>query len=96
MNKSLVAGLCATVAVLASGAAFAAQPKAQTYAKPEVPPVYISAAAAQASCPTDHVLWVNWETDTAHSPASKWYGRTTVGAYACAQQSSALGYHLED
>ena len=92
MNKSMIAGLCATVAVLVGGAASAADlPHAKTYHKPELPPVYISAALAQAACPTDQVVWVNWSTGTSHLPNDKYYGRTKVGAYACATPSFEAG-----
>jgi len=92
MNKSMIAGLCATLALLVGGAASAANvPHAQPYHKQALPPVYVSAALAQAACPTDQVVWVNWTAGTSHLPADKWYGRTKVGAYACATDSAQSG-----
>ncbi len=92
MNKSMIAGLCATVAVLVSGAASAADvPHAQLFRPQALPSFYISAAQAQAACPADQVVWVNWEARTSHLPADKYYGHTKVGAYACATDSSAAG-----
>ncbi len=92
MNKSMIAGLCATVAVLVSGAASAANaPHAQLFRPQPLPSLYVSASLAQAACPTDQVVWVNWEARTSHQPADKYYGHTKVGAYACAADSSAAG-----
>jgi hypothetical protein len=92
MNKSMIAGLCATVALLAGGAASAANaPRAQLYHKDALPPLYISASLAQAACPTDQVVWVNWSVGKSHLPDDKYYGRTKVGAYACATESSQAG-----
>jgi hypothetical protein len=92
MNKSMVAGLCATMALLVGGAASAATvPHAQQYRKEALPPLYISAALAQASCPTDQVVWVNWSVGKSHLPNDKYFGRTKVGAYACATASSQAG-----
>jgi len=56
-----------------------------------LPSLYVSAMQAQAACPTDQVVWVNWEARTSHLPADKYYGHTKVGAYACATDSSAAG-----
>ena len=91
MNKSMIAGLCATLALLAGGAASAAQPHARPLQHYVLPPLYGSASLAQAACPTDQVVWVNWEAGTSHLPADKYYGRTKVGAYACAKPSADLG-----
>lgn len=92
MNKSMIAGLCATAAVLISGAASAASvPHAQLFRPQALPSLYVSVTQAQAACPTDQVVWVNWEARTSHLPADKYYGHTKVGAYACATDSSAAG-----
>jgi hypothetical protein len=87
MNKSMLAGLCATVAVLTSGAASAAQP----YHRDVLPPLYVDASVAQAACPADQVVWVNWTVRKSHVPGDRWYGETKTGAYACAQASAEAG-----
>ena len=95
MNKSMIAGLCATVAVLLSGAASAADvPHAQLFRPEALPSFYISAAQAQAACPTDQVVWANWSARTEHLPADKYYGHTKVGAYACEADATQSGFHL--
>jgi len=51
MNKSMIAGLCATVALLAGGAASAADvPHAKLYQNEALPPLYITPARAIRSC----------------------------------------------
>ncbi len=93
MNKSMIAGLCATVAVLMSGAASAADtPHPKVFHAQELPSLYVSAQQAQAACPTDQVVWANWSTRTVHLPADKYYGRTKVGAYACEADAAQSGY----
>jgi len=87
MNKSLFAGLCATAAVLTSGAAFAAQP----YHREPLPPLYVDASVAQAACPADHVVWVNWSARKSHVPGDRYYAETKTGAYACAGAASQAG-----
>lgn len=87
MNKSMLAGLCATVALLTGGAASAAQP----YNHEPLPPLYVAASLAQASCPTDQVVWVNWTARKSHVWGERWYAATKTGAYACAQASAQAG-----
>ena len=87
MNKSMLAGLCATVALLTSGAASAAQP----YHPQPLPPLYVAASIAQAACPADQVVWVNWTARKSHVPGERWYAATKTGAYACAQASAQAG-----
>ena len=97
MNKSMIAGLCATVAVLMSGAATAsATPQPQLFHPQELPALYVSVAQAQAACPTDQVVWANWEARTSHLPGDKYYGHTKVGAYACETDASRSGYSLSN
>jgi hypothetical protein len=97
MNKSMIAGLCATVAVLMSGAASAATtPHPQVFHPQELPSFYVSAAQAQAACPTDQVVWANWSARTSHLPADKYYGHTKVGAYACEADAQRSGYTLSN
>lgn len=94
MNKSMIAGLCATVALLVGGAASAADyvPHAKLYRAEALPSFYVSAAQAQAACPTDQVVWANWSSRTVHLPADKYYGHTKVGAYACAADAAQSGF----
>lgn len=87
MNKSMIAGLCATAAVFVSGAASAAN---YPYRPEPLPPLYVSAALAQTACPADEVVWVNWTLRVSHDRADKFYGHT-VGAYACAADSAKAG-----
>jgi hypothetical protein len=96
MNKSMIAGLCATVAMLVGGAASAAAPHAQLYRTEALPPLYISAAQAQAACPNDQVVWANWSARTEHLPADKYYGKTKVGAYACEAAATQSGFSLSN
>jgi len=97
MNKSMLAGLCAAAALFVGGAASAATaPHAQLYRPQSLPALYVSATQAQAACPTDRVVWVNWEARTAHLPTDKYFGHTKVGAYACAAESSAAGIPTAD
>src|SRR5271154_1558772 len=87
MNKSMIASLCMTAAVLVCGSASAAQP----YRVEALPPLYVSVEAAQAACPTDQVVWVNWTARKSHLPDDRWYHATVVGAYACAKASAEAG-----
>jgi len=97
MNKSMIAGLCATVAVLVSGAASAADtPHAKLYQPEAMPSLYITAAKAQAACPSDQVVWANWSAGTEHLPTDKYYGRTKVGAYACEADATRSGFVLSN
>ncbi len=94
MNKSLAAGFCAVVALLAGTAAFAADgPKPNTLPphRDMLPQLYVSADKAQAACPDDKVVWVNWSARRSHLPDDKWYGHTVTGAYACAAAAAAAG-----
>ncbi len=92
MKKPLIALLGTAVVLLASGAALAADvPHAQTLSHQMLPQLYVDAEAAQAVCPTDQVVWVNWSARVSHLPDDRWYGHTTTGAYACAGASAAAG-----
>jgi len=97
MNKSMIAGLCATAAILVSGAALAeGTPHAQLFRPEALPSLYISAAQAQAACPSDQVVWANWDARTEHLPTDKYYGRTKVGAYACEADATRSGFVLSN
>lgn len=88
MNKSTIAALCAVVPLLiGTGASAAETPQARQM----LPQLYVAASLAQAACPTDQVVWVNWEARMSHLPNDKWYGKTTSGAYACAQPAAEAG-----
>src|SRR5271155_4667025 len=92
MNKSMLAGLCATVALLTGGAASAATvPHAQPLVREALPPLYVAASIAQAACPADQVVWVNWTARKSHVWGERWYAATKTGAYACAQASAQAG-----
>jgi hypothetical protein len=51
-------------------------------------------AAAQATCPTDTVVWSSFtSTHSFHMSTSKYFGKTKHGAYVCEQTALAAGYH---
>jgi len=55
---------------------------------------FTTVAAAQASCPTDTVVWSSLtKSDSFHLPNSRYYGKTKHGAYVCEQAALAAGYH---
>jgi len=55
---------------------------------------FTTAAAAQASCPTDTVVWSSLtKSHSFHMPNSKYYGKTKHGAYVCEQTALAAGFH---
>ena len=92
MGKLAIAGLCASMALLIGGGAFAAeQPRAKVYRPQMLPQLYVSADEAKAACPDDQVVWVNWSARTSHLPPDKYYGHTDTGAYACAKASAKAG-----
>ncbi|MDE8346762.1 MAG: hypothetical protein POH28_11410 [Acidocella sp.] len=53
---------------------------------------FISAAQAQASCPSDQVVWANLASRIYHASGSRYYGKTKHGAYACAAAAKAAGF----
>jgi hypothetical protein len=93
MNKSMIAAFCALAPLMTGGAASAADaPHAQPpLTRQMLPQLYVGADIAQAACPTDQVVWVNWEARMSHLPDDKWYGKTTSGAYACAEAAAEAG-----
>lgn len=92
MKTSMLASLCAATLSLAGGAASAADvPHAQPLQHEVLPPLYVAASIAQAACPTDQIVWVNWSARTSHRPDDYWYGRTVTGAYACAGPAAEAG-----
>jgi hypothetical protein len=55
---------------------------------------FTSAAAAQASCPADKIVWSSFtSTKSFHMPTSKYYGKTKHGAYLCEKTALAAGFH---
>jgi hypothetical protein len=92
MNRSMMAGLSAALALSTATAAFAENtPNAKPYRPQMLPQLYVSADKAQAACPDDKVVWVNWSARKSHLPDDKYYGHTVTGAYACAATSAAAG-----
>ncbi len=92
MNKSMTARLCAAALLFAGGGAFAADtPHAKPLVRETLPPLYTAAADAQAACPNDKVVWVNWSAGMSHLPDDRWYGHTVTGAYPCAAESAQAG-----
>jgi hypothetical protein len=92
MNKSMIAGLCATMALLVGAQVFAADtPHPKVYRPQMLPQLYVSPEKAQAACPDDKVVWVNWSARRSHLPDDKYYGHTTTGAYACAEAAAQAG-----
>ena len=92
MNKLSIAGLCAATACLIGSEAFAADtPHTPVYRPQMLPQLYAAASDAQAACPDDQVVWVNWTARISHLPGDRYYGHTTTGAYACAKLSAKAG-----
>ena len=92
MNRSMISGLCAAVTVLVFSPILAAEtPHAKPYKPQILPQLYVAEKDAQAACPDDQVVWVNWSARKSHLPASRWYAHTVTGAYACAKASALAG-----
>jgi hypothetical protein len=55
---------------------------------------FTTVAAAQATCPSDTVVWSSLTSSKSfHVSTSKYYGKTKHGAYVCEQAALAAGYH---
>ncbi len=55
---------------------------------------FTTVAAAQATCPSDTVVWSSLTSSKSfHVSTSKYYGKTKHGAYVCQQAALAAGYH---
>lgn len=92
MNRPMITSLCVTMSLLIGGAALAAEtPQTKVFKPQMLPQLYTAAATAQAACPDDQVVWVNWSARKSHLPADKYYGHTVTGAYACAKASALAG-----
>lgn len=86
------AGLCAAATFFVFGHVLAAEtPHTKVFRPQMLPQLYVAEDKAQAACVDDQVVWVNWTARRSHLPASKWYGHTTTGAYACAKASALAG-----
>ena len=66
-----------------------AQPQA-TAARP-MAPVTASEAQAQASCPSDIVVWLNTKSGIYHFRGNRNYGNTKQGTYMCEASAKAAG-----
>lgn len=51
-----------------------------------------STPAARVSCPHETVVWVNTRTGIFHVPGTRYFGKTSHGAFMCRQAAEALGY----
>ncbi len=93
MKRSMIAGVCAAaMAVAGVASAVAAEtPQTKVFHPQMLPQLYVSADKAQAACPSDTVVWVNWSARKSHVSTDKYYGHTVTGAYACAAVAAAAG-----
>lgn len=92
MRGSMILGLCAGATLLLCGHTFAAETPHTKVFKPQVlPQLYVGEKDAQAACPDDQVVWVNWSARKSHLPADKYYGHTVTGAYSCGKASALAG-----
>ena len=83
-------------AAVAADADADAKANAKADAKAKVPASdkFKTAAAATAHCPGDTIVWSSFSSGHVyHLPASKYYGKTKHGAYACEKDAAAFGYH---
>ena len=49
-------------------------------------------ADAKSHCGTDQVVWGNTSSHVLHDPGTKYYGKTTHGAYMCKGLAVNAGY----
>ncbi len=49
------------------------------------------AESAQATCPSEIVVWVNTRSGVYHLPGTRWYGATEYGTYECEAAADAEG-----
>jgi hypothetical protein len=50
-------------------------------------------ADAKSHCGTDQVVWGNTSSHVLHDAGTKYYGKTTHGAYMCKGLAVNAGYH---
>jgi len=54
---------------------------------------YKTEADAKSHCGTDQVVWGNTSSHVLHDSGTKYYGKTTHGAYMCKGLAVNAGYH---
>jgi hypothetical protein len=54
---------------------------------------YKTEADAKSHCGTDQVVWGNTSSHALHDRGTKYYGKTTHGAYMCKGLAVSAGYH---
>ena len=54
---------------------------------------YKTEADAKSHCGTDQVVWGNTSSHVLHDSGTKYYGKTTHGAYMCKGHAVNAGYH---
>jgi hypothetical protein len=68
-----------------------AEPQPQATAARPAAPVTASEAQAQASCPSDIVVWLNTKSGIYHFRGNHNYGNTKQGTYTCEASAKAAG-----
>jgi hypothetical protein len=97
MDSRLVA-VSGTLLLLAIGTSSFAQTTQRTPI-PSTPPSasakqYKSEADAKSGCGTDQVVWANTSSHVLHKAGTRYYGKTTHGAYMCEGDATKAGYHI--
>lgn len=54
---------------------------------------FTTEAAAKGSCSGDTVVWANIRSKVYHMSGTKFYGKTSRGAYMCQKAANSDGYH---
>jgi hypothetical protein len=49
---------------------------------------------AKSACGSQRVVWANTSSHVLHAAGSKYYGKTTHGAYMCENTATQSGYHM--
>jgi hypothetical protein len=94
-SRNLLLALILTWPTLVLPAAAQTAPAAKAAsAKPAGLERFSSSAAAAQHCPGDTVVWSTFsKSKVFHLSASKYFGKTRHGAYACEKAAIAAGYH---
>jgi hypothetical protein len=105
MRKTIVAALL-TIGLAGSGTCFAQTTPGTTGQPSQTSPAPSSASHstarvaqyktevdAKAHCGSDQVVWGNTRSHVLHDPGTKYYGKTTHGAYVCKGVAMNAGYH---
>ena len=106
MQKSLVMGVV-TISLASFGTCWAqsSSPPSQTQPPAKAAPTqashssrssvqqYKTEADAKSHCGTDQVVWGNTSSHVLHDSGTKYYGKTTHGAYMCKGLAVNAGYH---